>query len=288
MEDNPLTAGYSPNRYIKTGHGTFLAILKALELAALVVAAFSILQSLGAVKQTIGLSQSIMGLTGQASGTGYDSILKSIGIGTSFMLWVELIGICLFILDAASAILLRVTGRFSGMIRFIHTIIFIVMLLGLALLLLVIYEWIRVMTSGCADLAALLQMTNLYLIAFLLAGIAINLPYHSGIISIMKTIGRERRTGEMRSIKPSQLPGFCNGLIWWSVLSLIFLVATYIVPNVVSNNTTRGLLKGYMGYVKAYESVFLRDAIIEAATLVFFVIKYATIKACAKDYNNAH
>lgn len=282
MDRTINNAHYSPDCYIKTKPAAFLAALKAIEI---ILAAYGLYLLLGT---DLRLASVINDFTRSLNGmSAYSTMLTAESIVITVATWVSIVGLGIIILDSICVILLRITGRLSGVIRLIHTLIFIAMVLAFAMVILGIVEMIRSIGQSGPDINAFSRAFTLSYSGLALAGIGLTFGYHWGIASIMRTIGIERRTGVKRAVKKSALPRLCAYYAWVTAIPVFLLAASWILKNYV-NLPANSALTGIIRFVSFIESTDPASIVAEVGIGVFFIVKYTLVGSCAKAYNIEH
>ena len=282
MDGTTNNAHYSPDCYIRTKPATFLAVLKAIEI---ILAVYGLYLLLGT---DLRLANVFNDFTRSLNGmSAYSSMLTAESIVIKVATWVSIVGLGLIILDSICVILLRITGRFSGIIRLIHTLIFITMILAFAMAILGIVEMIRSIGQTGPDINAFSRAFALSYSGIALAGIGLTFGYHWGIASVMRTIGIERRTGEKKAVKKSALPRLCAYYAWVTAIPVILIAASWVLKNYV-NLPANSVLTEIIRFVSFVESTDPASVIAEIGFGVFFIVKFALVGSCAKVYNIEH
>ncbi len=282
MDGTTNNAHYSLDCYIKTKPTAFLAILKAIEI---ILAAYGLYLLLGT---DLHLANVFNDFTRSLNGmSAYSSMLTAESVVIKVATWVSIVGLGLIILDSICVILLRITGRFSSVIRLIHTLIFIAMILAFAMAILGIVEMIRSIEKNGPDINAFSRAFTLSYSGLALAGIGLTFGYHWGIASVMRTIGIERRTGEKRIVKQSALPRLCRYYAWVTAIPVVLIAASWVLKNFV-NLPANSVLNEIIRIVSFIENTDPTSVIAEVGLGVFFTIKFALVGSCAKVYNIEH
>ena len=282
MNDSIDNTQYSPNIYIKTRAATILAFIKVIEI---ILACYGLYLVVGT---DLKISDSFNSFSNSLSNmSGYSAILASESILFSVITWVSIVGLSLIILDSVCVVLLRFTGRFSGIIRLIHTLIFIAMIIAFAMAIVGLVDMIRSIGQSGPDIAAFSRAYTLTYSGLALAGIGLTFGYHWNIASLMKTIGIERRTGQKRAAKKSSLPRICSYYSWVIAIPLILLAASWALitfGNLPANSWIRQMLQ-FVNYLETTDTI---SFVCEIGIGIFFIIKFSLVRACAKGFNAEH
>ena len=201
--------------------------------------------------------------------------------------WVVIVNLVLVILDAIGVIFLRMFGKGSGLVRLVHTIRYIVLLISLIVAFAGIAWMIYILAQPVVDLREYSKAFTLTYSALALAGVAILLSYHLAIASIMKTIGIERRTGLIQSVKGNSLPRTSAYLVFLSVISLVIIIALYAI-----SHDLLSYIPGFgttLEFVKLLNIGFSDKAYLYLiAANVFFLVKYSLVGIVAKRFIQEH
>ena len=281
------TDRYNPNHYIKTTQSAVLAVFKLIEIAFAVWGIYWLATTGFSVGQLFNNFTGVLGSEADQFASGAGSFVRAQSTLFDIVNVISIIGLGLLILDSISVILLRLTGRFSGLVRFIHSLIWFAMLLSI---LLVIISYVLMLTSITESGVDFQTLSNAYLItygAIALAGIGVTLGYHWNIASVMKTISIERRTGIKRTIKKNPLPRLCAWYAWLSAFPLILYGLNWVVTNLIPlpDNPAVSTILSIISLFNSVDSSYLLPSI---GIGIYFIAKYTLVGACAKRYNREH
>lgn len=279
---------YTPDSYIKTRPAAILAVLKAIEIVIGAYALYMILTTDMLFSRAFnGLTDSLSASSNSAAFSGFGNLLSAEGTIIAVINWVSIIGLCLMIVDSIAAILLRITGRFSGVIRFIHTVIYIVMLLGFILSIVGFVSMLISIGRGGVNMAAFSRAFSLAYGALALVGVGLTFGYHRDIASIMKTIGIERRTWAKREVKKSTLPRLCTYYIGITAIPLVITAASWAL-NQWGGIGANSQLSNIVDLSRLIVDLDTTGFIASIALGLFFIVKFALVGACARVFNNEH
>ncbi|MGJ4850580.1 hypothetical protein ACH6CV_10045 [Bacillota bacterium Meth-B3] len=278
----------NPNCYLKTFSGAVLALIKFIEA---LIASYLLYQ---AFKTTSDGSHIINGLITILKGNvdSFDTIgLYSIFNAelTIFVVidWVVILNLVFVILDAIGVIFLRMFGKGSGLVRLVHTIRYIILLISLISTVAGVAWMIYILNKPMADLGEYSQAVTLTYSAIALSGVAVLLPYHLAIAATMRIIGIELRTDQMQSVKRNSLPRTSAYLAFWSLISLVIIVAQYAISHDILS-FSQGI-NTVIEFIKQLNIGFSDEAYLYLIAInAFFLAKYFLVGICARRFIREH